>query len=66
MLLSGVVMLVFSACCLMSRFMGLVSRKILNIGNNNTVEVLIFNPNDPCISVHSMDVFHTQQQQTQV
>ena len=53
---------VFSACCLMSRFLGWVS------GNKHStweilksVEVLICNPNDPYISVHSERGSVTQQ-----
>ena len=53
-LLGEVVMLVLSACCLVSRFSRVsFGEETQNIGNNNTVEVLILNPNDPYISVHS-------------
>ena len=54
MLLDGVILLVFSTCCLMSMFYRVSSgEETPNIGNINTVEVLIFNPNGPYLSVHS-------------
>ena len=40
--------------------------KTQSIRNMNTVEVLIFNPNDPYISVHNKRGSHTQQQQTAI
>ena len=65
-LLGGVVvLLVFSAYCRTSRFLRRVSgKKHKNIRNIITVEVLIFNPNDPYISVHSKRGCVTLQHQT--
>ena len=61
MLLGGLVMLlVFSAWCLMSKSAVSFGEETQNIRNINTVEVLIFDPNVPYFSsTVSVDVSHT-------